>query len=1279
MRSLVATLMMLLVGQSAFADNRLYIEDFTLAYDETQKEISVILDNDDEVTQFQLDILMPMGLVIDQATVKKVSSRLPGRGVSISVNTVENGKVRIAKTGGTEPVAPGIGAVITFTVKSTLSVGEYVIKLSNIVISNIDAQNIASEAQNTTKVTSLASPVPSDCFFGTTVENLGVAVGKETQVDITLTNTGVTNLAAFSGTLTLPEGLTLVPGSDGKFIYTDRLPEPLEFQFVEVGGALNFLLSSTSNTLITGEEGVIFSFLVKAEPALVETSEILLSNLQVATKGGQSGACAGVTIPVTNLSIANDAKQAELLAEIAALQALVDDIEINEDELLADDFAALTESKADIQTAIDNLSAWVGEQADATLLTAESVLPDNTVVSDAEALAAALVVAKAAKELSDMKDAFEAYKAEQVAAVEAMAKVTDSEASQKIIADAKTAIEALEYDEAKTLEENKAAVDEAVAPVADALAAQRAIDLAANTAAFEAYKAEQTAAVEALAKEGDSEASQKIISDAKAAIEALEYDEAKTLDENKAAVDEIAAPVADALDAQRAAELLAANKAAFEAYKAEQTAAVEALAEDGDSEASQKIIADAKAAIEALEYDETKSLDENKAAVDAVVAPVAAALDAQRAADQLAADKAAFEAYKAEQTAAVDALAEDGDSEASQKIITDAKDAIEALEYDESKSLDENKAAVDAIVAPIAAALDAQRAADQLAADKVAFEAYKAEQTAAVEALAEDGDSEASQKIIGDAKAAIEALEYDEAKTLDENKAAVDAVVAPVAATLDAQRAADQLAADKAAFEAYKAEQTAAVEAMSKDTDSEASQKIIADAKAAIEALEYDDAKTLDENKAAVDAVVAPVAAALDAQRAAEQLAADKAAFEAYKATATAAADQLAVDGDSEASQALIVAAKAAIEALEYNENESLEENIEAVDAILADLEESLDEQRGEDNDTAYAALSAELDELDEAIADAKDVLSDSKYALVRDEYLAQLDALQEKVDAAREDLESRNGKLTLSSTNIESITLADVAAVLAAADAAQVNVPGDLNNDGEISMDDFDLFVDELLDNDELWDAADVPELYEEYKKYDVNGDGRIDVADAQALINLALGLNIDGTMPNYVRQVYGVNEGAAQTLATQSIQMSNGATRYILNLNRIGEYASFQMMISGNVVNMSSSNASLRTKRTADGCRVLGFANGNVFNDSELFVVDVIGEAQFSNITLATTNATSVTISQAVATGIANMSVSSESEARYDLSGKQLNAPMKGVNIVRNANGTVRKVMVK
>ena len=111
----------------------------------------------------------------------------------------------------------------------------------------------------------------------------------------------------------------------------------------------------------------------------------------------------------------------------------------------------------------------------------------------------------------------------------------------------------------------------------------------------------------------------------------------------------------------------------------------------------------------------SESVNENVPSAEEIAAIVAAAKQAQadkEAADQLAADKAAFEAYKAEQTAAVDALAEDGDSEASQKIIADAKDAIEALEYDESKSLDENKAAVDAIVAEAVEALAAQRAAD---------------------------------------------------------------------------------------------------------------------------------------------------------------------------------------------------------------------------------------------------------------------------------------------------------------------------------------------------------------------------------------------------------------------------------------------------------------------------------------------------------------------------------------------------------------------------------------
>ena len=86
-------------------------------------------------------------------------------------------------------------------------------------------------------------------------------------------------------------------------------------------------------------------------------------------------------------------------------------------------------------------------------------------------------------------------------------------------------------------------------------------------------------------------------------------------------------------EAAYAALALAADKAAFDDYKAGQKAAVEAMAEAGDSAAAQQIIADAAAAIEALTYDEAKTLDENKAAVDDA-ADIADALAAQRAADE---------------------------------------------------------------------------------------------------------------------------------------------------------------------------------------------------------------------------------------------------------------------------------------------------------------------------------------------------------------------------------------------------------------------------------------------------------------------------------------------------------------------------------------------------------------------------------------------------------------------------------------------------------------------
>ena len=429
------------------------MEDFTIASGET-KEVSLLLDNDKEATVLQATLALPNGLNYVDDSVQK-TSRIKGRGAEVQASTT-TGKLVIVETDGT--IAAGEGAIITFkvTANDNLTEGPHTINLTEIVVSDANGDQLNTEESNTTKVTMLGLGY---CEF-TAPESIEIAVNQEYQVDVTLNNDGVTNLAAFQGKLTLPEGLEIVPGEDGKFIYSERIPAKSEFKFQEYEGYTSFVLSSSQNYQISGINGVIFSFKVKAAATLAETSEITLTDLYVATDKGKSRKCDNVTISVTNTSVAD-------------------------------------------------------------------------------------------------KAAFEEYKAEQAEAVQALAEEGDSEAAQQIIADAVATIEALAFDYDKSLDENKAAVDEVVEPVAEALAEQRAADqLAADKAAFDEFKAEQVAAVEALAEEGDSEAAQAIIADAVAAIEALEYDEEKSLEENKAAIEEIAAPVAEALAEQRAADAI---------------------------------------------------------------------------------------------------------------------------------------------------------------------------------------------------------------------------------------------------------------------------------------------------------------------------------------------------------------------------------------------------------------------------------------------------------------------------------------------------------------------------------------------------------------------------------------------------------------------------------------------------------------------------------------------------------------------------------------------------
>ena len=83
-------------------------------------------------------------------------------------------------------------------------------------------------------------------------------------------------------------------------------------------------------------------------------------------------------------------------------------------------------------------------------------------------------------------------------------------------------------------------------------------------------------------------------------------------------------------------------------------------------------------------------------------------------------------------------------------------------------------------------------AAEKLAADKAAFDKYKTEIKAIIEALVKEDDSDAVKDIIKKAISDIDALGYEEAISLDDNKVNINSFVTSVNEAVEKQRAEDQ-------------------------------------------------------------------------------------------------------------------------------------------------------------------------------------------------------------------------------------------------------------------------------------------------------------------------------------------------------------------------------------------------------------------------------------------------------------------------------------------------------
>ena len=229
--------------------------------------------------------------------------------------------------------------------------------------------------------------------------------------------------------------------------------------------------------------------------------------------------------------------------------------------------------------------------------------------------------------------------------------------------------------------------------------------------------------------------------------------------------------------------------------------------------------------------------------------------------------------------------------------------------------------------------------------------------------------------------------------------------------------------------------------------------------------------------------------------------------------------------------------------------------------------------------------------------------------------------------------------------------------------------VPGDANLNGEVTVSDAVLATSFVLET--------VQPTEQQLKAADMDKSETIDVSDVMAIVNIILP---DDEPQAGVRSAEAVDNFI--TLSGTDISLSN-----------TNAFAAFQMDVTLddgaqlNGVRMASraSKLSLAYNRIDDNTyRVVGVAYDKQVIDGhngQLLTLDVTGNSQVAvdNVIFVDTKAKAYAVGMGHTTGISRVSTVAEGTDVYTVGGVKTTKLTKGLNVIRSANGEVRKVYVK
>ena len=247
--------------------------------------------------------------------------------------------------------------------------------------------------------------------------------------------------------------------------------------------------------------------------------------------------------------------------------------------------------------------------------------------------------------------------------------------------------------------------------------------------------------------------------------------------------------------------------------------------------------------------------------------------------------------------------------------------------------------------------------------------------------------------------------------------------------------------------------------------------------------------------------------------------------------------------------------------------------------------------------------------------------------------------------------------------------------------------VLGDFTGTGRVEPQDVVIWVDKFISN-EITPGA----VTTESKRYDINDDDLITVADLTSIVWLACGYDAHGNWRGVSASRSFMSMGNG-TLVLKTLSSDSNSNSMELVLESPEDYTAFQMDImlpqdADIKVTMGERGNGLKlvTNRLADGrLRVLGFSGSNQPMEAgvgRLLNIDVKGtrSIDFSDVYFSTVRATSVgytVVDQT--TGISTINTDEPDTEVFDLNGQHKEKLHKGLNILRDGKGSVRKVFVK